>query len=169
MSAKSRVAILTVFLSLGAVLGVLLNPVFGQNSIIIKNMPTKQNPSLKPSVTICGIRLEEKWPLNFAVPKYTSNVVSSHFSNSVKGEPSAAAMLVTTDQPKNVYVWYQDACRTAGWKFSLPTDKALSKMSKHGECYFIDANKEKQHAFICFTANKKPPGTLISISWSLRR
>lgn len=112
------------------------------------------------------ISTSDSWPKNFPLPAYTSNVVTKSFSHSTKGQPTASAMLVTKDQPKQVFDFYNSACRRANWKVKIPSAKALSELSTTGEMYMLTAESGKQSVYITCRKHKESGGTLASINWS---
>lgn len=108
----------------------------------------------------------ETWPNNFPVPVYTSNLVSKSFTHSTKGKPSAGATLITKDQPRTVFDFYNSACRRANWKVKAPSAKALTELSTTGEMYMLAAENGKQSMYITCRKHKESGGTFVSISWS---
>jgi len=112
----------------------------------------------------------EQIPVNFPIPTYTSNVTRKRFLNSVKGTPSASAMIDTKDRIEMVYDWYKDVCKRDNWIFRTPTPQAATKLSKSGQpVYMIDAKKDKQHVLIFCNPDKKTGGTSVHMSWTRER
>lgn len=112
------------------------------------------------------LSISESWPTNFPLPAYTSNLVTKSFSHSTKGKPSAGATLITKDQPKQVFDFYNSACRRANWKVKTPSAKALTELSTTGEMYILNADNGKQSIYLTCRKHKESGGTLVSISWS---
>jgi len=112
------------------------------------------------------VAISETWPTNFPVPAYTSNVVSKSFSHSTKGKPSAGATLVTSDQPRTVFDFYNAACKRANWKVRVPSAKALAEFAKSGEMYMLTAEQGKQSIYLTCRKHRESNGTLVSISWT---
>lgn len=111
------------------------------------------------------VSLSEKWPANFPLPVYTSNLVSQSFSNSTQGRPTAGATLTTNDQPRQVFDFYKSACSRANWKLRVPSAKALAELSKNRETYVLTADQGKQSIYLTCTKNRSTNGTLVTISW----
>lgn len=116
-----------------------------------------------------GVRYSKEIPINFPIPPYQSNVVSTKFAHSTKGSPTAAVNIITRDQPETVFKWYQNTCRNANWLVSIPTPKLMNKLGKEGRLYMISAQKEKQQLDIFCTRDNTTTGTAISISWSKKK
>jgi len=112
------------------------------------------------------IHVAKEIPVNFPIPSYPNNVVQSNFANSKKGHPTAAASIITKDQPQQVFQWYQDTCTKNAWTVKTPTPQAMSMMTKGLQFYLLTAKKENQQIQVVCTAYKKTSGTLVSISWS---
>lgn len=112
------------------------------------------------------LSLSENWPTNFPLPVYTSNLVTKSFSHSTKGRPSAAATLITNDQPKTVFDFYNAACKRANWNVRVPSAKALAELSKTGEMYMLNAAQGKQTIYLTCRKNRENNGTFVSISWT---
>ena len=110
--------------------------------------------------------MSESWPTNFPVPAYANNLVSKSFTHSTKGKPTAGATLVTKDQPRTVFDFYNSACRRANWKVKVPSAKALTELSTTGEMYMLAAANGKQSMYITCRKHKESGGTFVSISWS---
>lgn len=112
------------------------------------------------------VALSESWPKNFPLPVYNSNVVRKGFSHSTKGKPSAGATLVTTDQPRQVFDFYEAACRRANWKVKVPSAKALAELGKTGEMYVLSAEQNKQSIYLTCRKHRESNGTFVSINWT---
>lgn len=112
------------------------------------------------------LAMSDSWPSNFPLPVYTSNLVSKNFSHSTKGRPTAGAMLITKDQPKTVFDFYNSACKRANWKVRVPSDKALALLNKTGEMYILTAEQGKQSIYLTCRKDRASNGTSVSISWT---
>jgi hypothetical protein len=116
---------------------------------------------------IPNVHLATQIPVNFPIPMYSSNVMTTNFSNSTKGRPTAAAMIITRDQPKDVFQWYVDNCTKSYWSVKIPTPQAMSAITqKQPQFYMFNAKKDNQQIALFCSANKKTTGTLVSISWA---
>jgi len=129
------------------------------------NSPQKVKDLIKESFHISS---SSTWPSNFPVPAYTSNVVYSSFQNSTQGQPTAAAMLITRDQPRTVFDFYQAACARAGWKVRVPDPKMLEKMGPMGDIFILTADQGKQTLNLTCTRDRKTNGTVVGINWQIR-
>lgn len=119
--------------------------------------------------SIPGIHFSKGIPTNFPIATYNSNVVRTNFSNSTKGPPTAAAVIITRDKPDRVFQWYQDTCKRGNWALKIPTPKAMSVIGKQGKIYMLDADKQDQHLSVFCIVQQKTNNTLISISWSKKK
>jgi hypothetical protein len=115
---------------------------------------------------IPAVKFKKNLPDNFPVPKYPSNVTKTNFIYSTKGLPAASATISTSDTPQKVFDWYQDACKSAGWQITVPTDDTLAKTSKRGKIYMLRGTRPKEQVSLFCMDSKKKPGTIISISWT---
>lgn len=116
-----------------------------------------------------GIQQTNQIPVNFPVPAYSSNVVSSNFISTTKGRPSASATIITRDPPTNVYNFYLDACNKASYKVIGHRPKASKKPSAADKYYSLTGKKGKQELVILCLQQPKFQGTMISMTWSLHR
>ncbi|MBS1998143.1 MAG: hypothetical protein JSS86_17590 [Cyanobacteria bacterium SZAS LIN-2] len=117
--------------------------------------------------SIPTLKYAEEIPVNFPIPAYTSNVTKKRFISSVKGTPSASAMIQTRDQIDMVFNWYKDICKRDNWDFRTPTAEGSTKLSStHSRIYMIEGKKEKQMIMIFCNPDKKTGGTTVNISWS---
>lgn len=115
---------------------------------------------------IPGLKLTAGIPTNFPVPKYTSNVLNTTFSNSTKGAPTAAANIVTRDEPQKVFDWYQSTMKNDGWNIKVPTAKAMAAYAKSGQFFMLRATKAKSEVSVFVIKGEKQSNTAISISWA---
>lgn len=111
------------------------------------------------------VSLSSQWPANFPVPAYPSNVVYKTFGNSTKGQPTAGASLVTRDQPRQVFDFYQSAFNRAGWKLQVPTEKARSELKLDSNTYFLNGTLGKQYVSLRCVKDPQSGGTMLTISW----
>ena len=112
------------------------------------------------------VAISDTWPTNFPLPVYTSNLVSKSFSHSTKGKPTAGAMLITSDQPKTVFDFYNAACKRTNWNVRVPSAKALAELNKSGEMYILNAVQGKQTIYLTCRRTRENNGTLVSINWT---
>jgi len=133
--------------------------------------PSGQAKEKKPFVfNIPSMHYAEQIPANFPIPAYTSNVTRKRFLNTIKGPPSASAMIDTKDRVEMVYDWYKDACKRDNWIYRTPTPQAATKMSKSGKpIYMIEATKDKQHVLIFCNPDPKTGGTSVHMNWTKER
>jgi hypothetical protein len=109
--------------------------------------------------------MSQQWPINFPLPVYTSNVIQTTFSNSTKGQPTAAASLLTRDPPGQVFDFYQSALSRAKWTVRVPSGKARSEMNIGSDLYFLSADQGKQSINLTCESNPKSNVTSVTISW----
>jgi hypothetical protein len=107
-------------------------------------------------------------PLNFPIPVYPSNVLTSNFIHTTHGPARAKATIVTTDPPNTAINWYQATCIKDNWVVRLPNAKAQSKLQKNGPDYMLNARKGQQEVVIECIKTKNEQETLISINWILK-
>jgi hypothetical protein len=117
---------------------------------------------------IPNVHMASQIPVNFPIPTYPNNVVRTNFSNSTKGTPTAAAMIVTRDQPKDVFQWYVDACTKSSWAVKIPTAQGMSLMTKKQQFMMLNAQKDNQQISLFCIPDTKTPGTMVNISWCKR-
>ncbi|HEY9717201.1 MAG TPA: hypothetical protein V6C69_07025 [Trichormus sp.] len=117
---------------------------------------------------IPNVHMATQIPVNFPIPAYPNNVVRTNFSNSTKGTPTAAAMIVTRDHPKDVFQWYVDACTRSAWSVKIPTPQAMSLMTKKQQFMMLNAKKDNQEIALFCMPDSKTSGTLVNISWCKR-
>ncbi len=110
-----------------------------------------------------NLNFSDKWPVNFPLPKYTKNLVSTRWINSTKGAPTAIATLSTKDSPDVVYKFYLDACNQNGWKTKAPNPKAMAGSTSN--CFMLEGTKENQMIRLLSAPNSKIHGTALSITW----
>lgn len=115
---------------------------------------------------IPGMHFAPSIPSNFPVSIYKSNVVRTNFSNTTKGTPVATATIITKDQMKAVFDWYQDALRRGSWAFQTPTDKAMQQIGQLGRLYILKGEKGQERLNIFLTPDQTSGGTNIGISWT---
>lgn len=108
-------------------------------------------------------------PKNFPVPVYTSNVSKTNFIHSTKGNPSASANIITSDDPAKVFKWYQAVCQRDKWKMQVPTDKLRATTKMDSNFYMLDATKQHHRIMIYCYKNPDPrqPGSIVNIAWSI--
>lgn len=123
-------------------------------------------PSIKD---FAGLHFSKSLPTNFPLPPYPNNVVSTNFSNSTAGQPTAAASIVTKDAAEVVFKWYQDYCRKDNWLIRTPSAKTMQTMGKQGQLFILNAIKGKQEIYLYCTKNPKKALTNVSISWFLNK
>jgi hypothetical protein len=109
--------------------------------------------------------VSQTWPTNFPVPVYTSNVIQTNFSNSTKGQPTAAATLLTKDPPERVFEFYQSALTRNKWAVRVPSPKARAEMNIGNDYYFLSAELGKQSIELTCSGNSKANTTFLSITW----
>jgi hypothetical protein len=119
-----------------------------------------------PERKIPGLKLTAGIPVNFPVPKYTSNVINTTFSNSTKGSPTAAANIVTKDEPQKVFDWYQSTMKSDGWNLKVPTAKAMAAYAKSGQFFMLRGSKGKNEVSVFVIKPERQTNTAISISWA---
>ncbi|MBS2001137.1 MAG: hypothetical protein JST44_06485 [Cyanobacteria bacterium SZAS LIN-5] len=112
-----------------------------------------------------NLHFADSWPINFPLPKYSSNVVDAKWLNTTKGRPTAVATLHTKDSPQTVFKFYQDACIQSGWKTKSPTAKALEGTKSAGNFFMLEGSKDKQMIRLFCSPNAKLHGTTVSITW----
>ena len=115
------------------------------------------------------ISLSGKWPTNFPLPVYNSNVIQTSFCNSTKGQPTAGATLITKDQPQQVFDFYLSACRQGNWQVKLPSAKARADLHMPDDLFFLTADRDNQTMSLTFTRDRKSNGTVVSITWQKKR
>lgn len=115
--------------------------------------------------SIPNTRQSTQIPANFPIQNYASNVSQLSFSHSTKGQPSAAASILTRDRPRTVFEWYQSSLRNSGWTTKSPSAKAMSEMGKEDQLFIIEGEKEKHRIYLFLTPNKQG-GTAISVTWT---
>jgi hypothetical protein len=112
-----------------------------------------------------GVNLTMKVPVNFPVPLYSANVISTGFSNTTKGSPSANLGIITRDQPATVFSWYQTELRNKGWQLKEASPKLIAKMGKTGELFMLEGNKDINGIKLFCILDKATRGTRIQITW----
>lgn len=163
---KSKISMLTLAITIFS-LG--QGPVFAQGQTqTVSPTGGQTKPVAQPVAErkIPGLKLTAGIPVNFPVPKYTSNVVNTTFSNSTKGSPTAAANIVTRDEPQKVFDWYQSTMKTEGWNLKVPTAKAMAAYAKSGQFFMLRATKGKNEVSVFVIKPEKQTNTAISISWA---
>lgn len=126
------------------------------------NTPEKKQRWLRDKYHVV---LSQKWPVNFPVPVYESNLIQTTFSNSTQGQPVATASLITKDPPARVFDFYQNALSRAKWTVRVPSAKARSEMNISADYYFLMADQGKQTINVTCAANSKTGTTLVSVTW----
>ena len=116
-----------------------------------------------------GTHLSKSIPTNFPVEVYRSNVTYTSFVNSTNGAASAAASIMTRDQPGVVFQFYQSALPRGGWATQVPSAEAMAKIGNQGQFFMIRGTKDIQSVNLTITANKGQPGSVISINWFIDR
>jgi hypothetical protein len=109
--------------------------------------------------------VSDKWPTNFPLPKYANNVLSTQFSNSTKGRPSAQATLTTKDSPQVVFSFYKDACERGGWAVRTPSAKAMANSKHVGQFFMLEGKKDNQEIELTCLPSSKNSATILSIMW----
>jgi hypothetical protein len=109
--------------------------------------------------------VSQQWPTNFPVPVYASNVVQTTFSHSTKGQPTAAASLITRDAPLRAFEFYQSALSRAKWTVRVPSAKARADLNLGSDYYFLSAEQGKQSIYLTCAASPGSGTTLVNISW----
>jgi hypothetical protein len=107
-------------------------------------------------------------PVNFPLPVYSSNVLSTNFTATTKGPPRAKAIILTSDSPSTAINWYQAECRRANWDTRVPNAAAAAKLQKHGPDYMLDAQRGREEVVIECSRPTNQTSTLISINWILK-
>jgi hypothetical protein len=126
------------------------------------NTPEKKRHWLRERYNMV---VSQKWPINFPVPVYNSNVVQTTFTNSTKGQPRAVASLITKDSPARVFEFYQSALSRARWTVRVPSPKARNEMNLGNDYYFLSADQGKQSIDLACAANPKSTVTLVTLTW----
>ncbi len=120
-------------------------------------------------LTAAHVNISSQIPINFPVPPYTSNVVSTSFINSTKGSPTATVGITTKDSLDSVFQWYQAKLRGAGWTLNIASPKLIDKLGKQGQFLMLDGEKEKQGIKVFCMLDPVSKGTKINITWLKNR
>ncbi len=115
--------------------------------------------------SVKAIHLSDKWPTNFPLPQYASNVTETKFVNTTKGRPSASASLITKDPAETVFKFYLDACRRDGWSIRTPSAKTLENTRAATNFYMLEGNKDKRMIRLICLQNPKTHATSLNITW----
>lgn len=115
------------------------------------------------------VNITSQIPINFPVPPYTSNVVSTSFINSTKGSPTATVGITTKDPLDTVFQWYQTQLRGAGWTLNIAAPKLIVKLGKQGQFLMLDGEKEKQGIKVFCMLDPVSKGTRVNITWLKNR
>ncbi|HEY9731737.1 MAG TPA: hypothetical protein V6C89_07485 [Drouetiella sp.] len=129
----------------------------------LAGMSKEQIKAKYMAIAAPNLHFSDKWPVNFPLPKYMNNVVSTRWINTTKGAPSAVASLNTKDSPEMVYKFYLDSCNQNGWKTKAPTAKTMQ--GSGGNFFMLEGTKENQMIRLISAPNAKIHGTTLSISW----
>ncbi|MBP6745505.1 hypothetical protein KA344_09720 [bacterium] len=141
-----------------------------------KSDPTTAAQNLKVAkqkyesvLTAAHVNISSQIPINFPVPPYTSNVVSTSFINSTKGSPTATVGITTKDPLDTVFQWYQTKLRGAGWTLNVAAPKLIVKLGKQGQFLMLDGEKEKQGIKVFCMLDPISKGTKVNITWLKNR
>ena len=74
-------------------------------------------------------------------------------------------MIITKDQPRMVFDFYQSACVRANWTVRVPSAKALETIGRNGDLFILTADQGKQTMFLTCARHRATNGTMVSISW----
>ncbi len=119
----------------------------------------------RDNLKVKGVHHTVQIPVNFPLPIYSTNVLSTNFSNSIKGTPVAAATIVTKDSAKIAFDWYKAQCSASGWQVRTPKQSAMSESEKKGQLFILNALKGEQQSTVMCAQSNKHPNTVINISW----
>ncbi|MCA9816536.1 MAG: PepSY domain-containing protein [Candidatus Obscuribacterales bacterium] len=176
MSLPSRVLVLSLSMALAGASSVSVCPTLAapQSANQSYQQPTNQKISREEALKIArtqvpGSQHSTTIPKNFPVPVYTSNVSKTNFIHSTKGNPSASANIITSDDPAKVFKWYQAVCQRDKWKMQVPTDKLRATTKMDSNFYMLDATKQHHRIMIYCYKNPDPrqPGSIVNIAWSI--
>lgn len=112
-----------------------------------------------------GINLAKTTPSNFPIEIYKSNILSTSFTNSTKGAPSAGLSIKTKDSQDAVLQFYKNSLTRGGWKVQSPNQEALAKITKGKKYNVMRGQKDNQSLFLMIYDNQGEPGTSILINW----
>lgn len=157
-------------LSVSAAVAQVQNPILPPGHTEMSKADLEKAKNFEKEMKLPGMHYKNEVPDNFPLPSYRKNVTRTTFINSTQGSPTASLTIVTKDNPKEVFEWYQNTCKNNQWQFKTPTPQAMGQMNQRaGEVYLIDARKGEHHIRICCLKPPKESGTTISISWSFER
>lgn len=133
-------------------------------TVKIEKSPYKTAEEARTNLGIENTQTSTKIPTNFPLPVYSSNIISSNFTNTTKGLPLADLTLLTRDAPKTVYDWYKSQCAGSGWNVKTPKQSVMSEREKAGQLFIINASKGEQQSSLTISAIKSGE-TTVNIVW----
>lgn len=138
---------------------------FSQTSKAPKS-PYKSTEEARLSNHLDGAHISLKAPTNFPLPVYSSNIISTNFTNTTKGLPMADLTLITKDDGKSVFEWYKTQSANMGWQVRSPKQSAMTTQEKAGRLFILNAIKGQQQGTITVSSSVKHPETVINVVWT---
>ncbi|MFN8553330.1 MAG: hypothetical protein U0103_17790 [Candidatus Obscuribacterales bacterium] len=131
----------------------------------VEKSPYKSTEEARLSNHLEGAHISLKAPSNFPLPVYSSNIISTNFTNTTKGVPMADLTLITRDDGKGVFEWYKVQCVNMGWQVRTPKQSAMGTQEKAGRLFVLNAIKGQQQGNITVSRSVKHPETVINVVW----